>query len=302
MGIRAKFVVIISILSLIATVAIGYSSYTFSRQNALADAKGKGEMLFNYAQASGTFFARYQHPIVEERIADKDTFIPELMSRFVVQRMTFEVFLENQKKGYQFKQATLDPLWTDNKANAEEQKIIKEFAASPATTAKDGIISKNGEQFFYIAKPVKIDKETCLICHGNPADAPQDQRDLYGTDHGYNWKMNEIVGANMVYISIEEALVAAKSMTLKIFLIGIVSLLVTIICIWVFLDRAVVAPIIRLANLATDISLGKNLCDSAHTDSKDEIGVLANGIDRLRISVNRLLKRSCPNQGQEKKE
>ncbi len=302
MGIRAKFISIIGVLSLLATIAIGYSSYMFSRQNALADAKSKGELLFNYVQASGTFFAKFQKPVVDELITNQDTFIPELMSRFVVQRMSFDVFLEKQKKGYQFKQATIDPLWPDNKADAEEVKIIKEFAATPAATVKDGILTKNGEQFLYIAKPVKIDKQRCLDCHGNPADAPQDQQDLYGTDHGYNWKMNEIVGANMVYVSIEEALVAAKAMAWKIFLIGIACLLVTIACIWVFLDRGVVAPIVRLSNIATDISLGKNLCDSAHTDAKDEIGALANGIDRLRISVNKLLKRTCPDKSQEKKE
>ncbi|MDP3694823.1 MAG: hypothetical protein Q8R42_01770, partial [Desulfocapsaceae bacterium] len=55
-------------------------------------------------------------------------------------------------------------------------------------------------------------------------------------------------------------------------------------------------PIIRLSETAKNISIGKNLCDSAHSEAKDEIGVLANSIDRLRISVNKLLKRTCPNQ------
>ena len=75
----------------------------------------------------------------------------------------------------------------------------------------------------------------------------------------------------------------------------------TIICIWVFLDRSVVAPIIKLSDSAKDISIGKNLCDSIHTDSNDEIGGLANSIDRMRISVNKLLKRTCPETKSRKK-
>ncbi len=298
MGIRAKFVIIISVLSLLATIAIGATSYWLSRQNALVDAKNKGEMLFNYIGASEKFFSKYQYPIIkEELMMDTDRFIPELMSRFVVTRMEYDLFAETQK-GYQFKQATKDPLWPDNKADAGELKIIQEFSGNPSLKTKEGTLVRGGEQFFYIARPVKIDQEFCLRCHGDPATAPQDQKDIYGTDHGYNWKLNEIVGTSMVYVSITDAMATAKSTTIKIFLIGIGCLLVTIACIWVFLDRSVVAPIIRLSETAKNISIGKNLCDSAHSDVKDEIGVLANSIDRLRVSVNKLLKRSCPNQEQ----
>ena len=158
-----------------------------------------------------------------------------------------------------------------------------------------------GEKYFYTAKPIKVTKAFCLTCHGDPADAPADQRDIYGIENGYNWKMDSTVGTSIIYISISKTLADAKQSALKIFFVGIGCLLVTIVCIWVFLDRSVVAPIIHLSGAAKDISIGKNLCDSIHTDSNDEIGGLANSIDRMRISVNKLLKRSCPDRKKEKK-
>ncbi len=298
MGIRAKFITIISVLSLLATLAIGYTSYMLSRQTALTEAKDQGEMLFNYVEASGSFFGKYQKPLIDELVTDKDTFIPELMSRFVVKRMVADLFSETQK-GYRFKQATIDPLWPDNKADAEELKIIQYFTSNPSAVNQEGIIERDGEKFFYISKPVRVDKPYCLDCHSDPAKAPQGQQDIYGTEHGYNWKLNDTVGASMVYVSITQALAMAQQSALKIFFVGIGCLLVTIICIWIFLDRGVVGPIIRLSETAKNISIGKNLCDSAHSDTKDEIGVLSNSIDRLRISVNKLLKRTCPNQNQD---
>ena len=301
MGIRAKFITIITVLSLLATIAIGYTSYVLSRQNALADAKSKGEMLFNYIEASGTFFGKYQKPLIDELLTDKERFIPELMSRFVVKRMEYDIFAETQK-GYQYKQATIDPLWPENKADADELEIIQYFATNPSVKNKEGIVVKDGEQFFYAAKPVKVEKEFCLKCHSDPAIAPQEQREIYGIENGYNWKLNDTVGASMIYISVSQALATAQASALKIFFIGIGCLLVTIACIWIFLDRAVVGPIVRLSETSRDISIGKNLCDSVHSDAKDEIGVLANSIDRLRISVNKLLKRSCPDRNQDKKE
>ena len=146
MGIRAKFITIISVLSLLATIAIGYTSYMLSRQSALADARSKGEMFFNYIEASAKFFGKYQKPIIDELVTDKSRFIPELMSRFVVKRMEYDLFAETQK-GYQFKQATLDPLWPDNKADVEEQKIIQYFASNPSAKDKEGIIERGGNSF-----------------------------------------------------------------------------------------------------------------------------------------------------------
>lgn len=293
MGIRSKFIVIITVLSLLATIAIGYTSYMLSRQSAIAEAKSKGEIIYNYIKASGKFFGKYQYPLIMEDNMDKDRFVPELMSKFVVSRMEFEIFQETLE-GYLFKQATLDPLWPDNKADVDEQKVIAYFEANPESTEKQGVMEKEGDNFFYTARPIRIDKAFCLTCHGDPADAPGDQRDIYGTENGYNWSMGETVGTSIVYISISKAMDDAKQSALKIFTVGIVCLLVTIICIWVFLDRTVVAPIIQLSSSAKDISIGKNLCDSIHTESSDEIGGLANSIDRMRISVNKLLKRTCP--------
>jgi len=300
MGIRSKFIVIITVLSLLATIAIGYTSYMLSRQNAIAEAKSKGEIIYNFIQASGKFFGLYQYPLIMEGNTDRDIFIPELMSKFVVNRMEFEIF-EETLEGYKFKQATLDPLWPDNKADKDEKQVIAYFEANPEANEQQGVMAKKGEKYFYTARPIRIEKEFCLTCHGDPADAPGDQRDIYGVEDGYNWTMGSTVGTSIVYISIAKAMEDAKQSALKIFTVGLGCLLVAIICIWLFLDRSVVAPIIRLSESAKDISIGKNLCDSIHTSSNDEIGALANSIDRMRISVNKLLKRTCPgNRGRKK--
>ena len=291
MGIRSKFIIIIAVLSLLATLAIGYTSYMLSRQSAIAEAKSKGDIIYNFIEASGKFFGKYQYPLIMEQNEDMDIFIPELMSKFVVSRMEFEIF-EETLEGYKFKQATLDPLWTDNKADKDEVTVIKYFDANPKVADKQGVMTKGGQQYFYTAKPIRITKAFCLTCHGDPADAPADQRDIYGVENGYNWVMNSTVGTSIVYISISQALADAKQAAMKIFMVGVGCLLVTIICIWVFLDRVVVAPIIKLSGASKNISLGKDLDDSLHTESKDEIGALANAIDRMRISIVKLLKRA----------
>ena len=53
----------------------------------------------------------------------------------------------------------------------------------------------------------------------------------------------------------------------------------------------IVKPVIMLEQRATEISLGKNLNESIVMPSQDEIGSLGRAIDRLRISIEKMLQR-----------
>lgn len=293
MGIRTKFILIIVLVSIISAAVIGAINYKLSQQTTLAEAKEKGELLFDYIQASKDFFRKHQRPMIDDLLVDKNRFYPEIMSGFVVQRMEFDIF-KQKNKGFIFKQATLDPLWPDNKANSDEEKIIRYFQQNQSILKKEGTIKKDGRDYFFIAQPVSIEKKFCLKCHSDPSIAPQDQKEIYGTKHGYNWKMGDIVGASFVYISISEALKNAQKNALVLLSVGTGCLFIFICLIWFFLDRKIVAPIVKLSALAQDISIGKNLLQKIEITSKDEVGDLTAAINRLQYSVRMLLKRNKP--------
>jgi HAMP domain-containing protein len=223
-------------------------------------------------------------------VFEKDRFYPELMSGFVLTRGTFDIFKKNLT-GYNFKQATLDPLYPPNKADEWETGLIAMFAEQPELKAHEGTMERDGETFFYLAKPIKVGDKDCLRCHGDANDAPKDQVEIYGSSNGYNWKDGDTVAAYVVYVSVEEALANARKGAITLYLIGASCLLVALIGIWLFMDRFVVNPIVRLSIKAEEISLGKNLEESVGIKQNDEIGALANAIERLRMSMVRILKR-----------
>ncbi|MFA6284543.1 MAG: DUF3365 domain-containing protein [Desulfurivibrionaceae bacterium] len=289
MGIRSRFMIIMAIIFGIATVGIGTASYLFSKRNAMLEAKSKGELIFNYILATRDFYTEKQRPLIME-VFEKDRFYPELMSGFVLTRGTFDIFQKNLT-GYKFKQATIDPLYPPNKADEWEAGLIAMFAKQPELKAHEGTMQRNGETFFYLAKPIKVAGKDCLRCHGDVNDAPKDQVEIYGSNNGYNWKDGDTVAAYVVYVSVEEALTNAKKSAITLYLIGAGCLLVALIGIWLFMDRFVVNPIVRLSAKAEEISLGKNMEESVGIKQNDEIGALANAIERLRMSMVRILKR-----------
>ena len=289
MGIRGRLIAIVLFLSLVAVAAIGAASYKFSTSHAIAEAKDKGDIIFNYIMAQRDFFREEQRSLAME-IVEKDRFYPALMSGFVVTRATWDRF-KKTLPGYMFKQATIDPLFPDNKADGDETEIINEFRADDTKKRLEGVINKQGEDFFYIATPIKIIKKGCLRCHGNPADAPKDQIEIYGTENGYNWKMGDTVATFIVYVSISKAMEEAKKTAAVLILIGAGTILLLIVSIWFFINGSVVKPILTLSARTEEVSLGRNLQETIVHKANDEIGHLASAINRLRISLVKVLKK-----------
>lgn len=289
MGIRTRFIIIMGLLSLLALVALGWASYKFSTRAAMQSAASKGEIIFNYLQAQRHFFRKNQTPLISELI-EKDRFYPNLMSGFAATSTTFDYF--NQKMpGFMIKYAADNPLKETNRADDFEDSILKQFRQDKQLKETSGTISKNGINFFYRAIPLKVDHPDCLECHSDPAVAPKDQVVIYGTESGYNWQLNDTVASLVVYIPISEAIARAKQNALFLLAIGAGCLIFALFIISIFLERGVVRPLIRLNNRTEEISLGKGLEQPVVVASNDEIGSLSRAIDRLRISVGRMLSR-----------
>ena len=288
MSIRIRFLSIIGILSLIAAVCLAFTSYRFSVNNAMKEAKNTGSLIFNYLDASRMYFRDHQRPLIMD-LVEEDRFFPELMSGFTLTRGIWEKFSQ-KVPDYVFKQATVDPLYPPNKADEQELKIIDLFRNNPKMKTTEGIVEKNGSNFYYFARPVKM-KKKCLRCHGDPVNAPKDQVEIYGSETGYHWTDGDTVASFVVYVPIQKALDSAKDSARILFLIGMAGIIILMLVIWICLNKFVINSVKMLEERTTDISLGKNMDNTIETSNEDEIGSLARAIDRLRISMIKMLER-----------
>ncbi len=289
MSIRTRFLLLIGILSLLATLGIAYASYQFSVNSAVEEAKAKGQIVFDYIESSRQYYKQHQRKLIMELIP-KNEFIPELQSGFTLTRGVAETFLK-KNPDYVFKQASLDPLHLPNKADKDDLEIINTFKKQPNKKYDDGRITKNGKSYYFFAKPIKVEEEKCLRCHGDPVNAPEEQKRIYGTEHGYNWKLGDIASAYIVYVPLQKAFDLAKKESFNLVFIGAVIVAVMMAVLWFFFNLYIISPISMLEKRATEISLGKNLSETIATSTNDEIGSLARSIDRLRISVEKMLQR-----------
>ncbi|WP_028581229.1 Tll0287-like domain-containing protein [Desulfogranum japonicum] len=292
MSIRVRFLFLIGVLSVMSILIIGIFSYQFSMDKALTDAREKGELVFNFLEASRAHFRNEQKPNIE-KLLNTSTLQEELpahlVSGFALTRGVWDKFLE-RNTDYIFKQATLDPLVETNKADEEDLKIIRDFQANPGKVQLSGTTVRENGKYYYLAEPIPV-KKKCLTCHGDPQDAPAWQRKIYGTENGYNWKEGDIASAYIVYVPVQKAVTLAQKNALVLIGIGTSVILVLMLLIWATFQRYVINPLSMLEERTVQISLGKNLDSPIGIQSKDEIGALASAVDRLRISVEKMLSR-----------
>ncbi len=289
MSIRVRFMILIGVLSLLAILGISVASYKFSINNAMNEARDKGKLVFNFLESARLHFKKVQRPRILELAGPGQRVPVELKSGFALTRGVWAEF-EKKVPDYAFRQATPSPLNPANKADDDDMKIIDIFRNDPEITSTEGMISRKGDPYYYFAHPIHVG-ESCLRCHGDPANAPEWQKKQYGTDQGYNWKAGEVASAYVVYVPLKKALEQAKKSAVDLVLIGVVCILAFMLVIWFFFSRYIITPVTMLEKRATEISLGKNLGEPIRTPSRDEIGSLARSVDRLRISVEKLLQR-----------
>lgn len=85
-----------------------------------------------------------------------------------------------EKEGYKFRIASEKPRREDNKANAEELRVLDKFKADPSL--QEWVEKSKDGSTLAVIRPVRIsEKQGCLACHGNPSKSPwENGRDILG--------------------------------------------------------------------------------------------------------------------------
>jgi methyl-accepting chemotaxis protein len=112
----------------------------------------------------------------------------------------------------------------------------------------------------------------------------------YGDQHGFNWKMNEVVGAQMIFVPADRILTNAQRLFLSFMGITLIMFGTAIAIVNVWMQRQVVKPVTKIAHIVEAISMG-DLNAKLDSQRRDEIGLLANAIDRLSVSLQMAMRR-----------
>lgn len=272
-------------LLLILVAGIVLSSVTLSnvlRRNAEAEVTDTALLLMETMNSVRNYTSDQVKPELVDRLDTQ--FLPETVPAYSAR----EVF-ENLRKSstyneFFYKEATLNPTNLRDKADSFEAELVGDFKSDVNKSEINGTRVAQGRNIFYIARPIEITKASCLECHSTAAAAPPSMVDFYGPNNGFGWKMNEIVGAQIISVPANTVIDKANRTTFLI--VGIVSVIFAFVLFLVnlLLSRQVITPLKRIARTAEEVSRG-NLSIEFEQTSNDEVGMLAKSFTRMKRSL-----------------
>ncbi|HCW92242.1 MAG TPA: hypothetical protein DHM44_01005 [Flexistipes sinusarabici] len=168
---------------------------------------------------------------------------------------------------YNFKVVSPNPIKKRNKADAFETQALMQFKTK-GTDTEIYKIDKKDKVLRYI-KPM-VTKEFCIKCH------PE-------------YTVGDINGGISITIPIQDTLKEIRSSRIYFGIFGISTLIIVLVSLILILSNIVTKPIKQLTDRAEKISTG-DISISTATEREDEIGALSNAIERLRISIKKLMK------------
>ena len=228
-------------------------------------------------------------PELAERLATEEYFIPETVPAYSAREVFEDLRTQPKYENFFYKEATLNPTNLRDKADTFETEITRQFRQDKLLKEKTGFRTDGVNKFYYIARPLEIKKASCLECHDTPARAPANLVSTYGSEHGFGWKLNEIVASQIVSVPASKVYEAADR--LKLLVLGVVGsiFLIAIALINLFLKKSIIQPIRKMAILSNEISTGDLDREFSH-DSNDEIGIFAKSLNRMVQSLKMALE------------
>ncbi len=281
-----KFNLVLLGIFVLGFLIAGYVSWSALQANAREEIVQNARLMMESALSSRNYTTTQVKPLLETQM--KYTFLPQSVPAYAAT----EQFNELRKKhpDYTYKEATLNPSNPRNRAADWEADVVNNFRQSSTTSEMVGERDTPIGRSLYLARPIQVKSKTCLDCHSTVDAAPKTMLDLYGSANGFGWKMDEVIGAQIVSVPMAVPIQRAVE-TFRAFMGSLAIVFAAIfVLLNVMLYTMVIRRVTKLAGIADQVSLGNMDAGEFRAGSKDEIGVLTEAMGRMKASLVQAMK------------
>ena len=286
MGLRLKFNLVLIGVFVVGLVVSGIISWNLLQGNARDEVVRNADLLMETALAVRGYTVAQVKPHLEDKL-DKE-FLPQTVPAYAATEALNEV--RKKYPDYSYKEATLNPTNPRNRAVEWETDVVNAFRNKSDLKELSGERVSATGRALYVARPIKIGNPACLVCHSVPAAAPASMIKLYGSNNGFGWKHNEIIGAQVVSVPMTLPVENAN----RAFITFMLSLAAVFVAVFVALNLMlswiIIRPIASMSAAADKVSVGNFDIAEFSEAGKDEVSVLAASFNRMRRSLQQAMK------------
>ena len=284
MGLRLKFNLVLLAVFVIGLGVTGFVSYELLHKNA------RDEVLRNAGVMMEASLSMRNYTVSQVRpnlAVDPDKFLPQSVPAFgATEIMTL---LRKKYPDYAYKEAALNPTNPRNRAVEWETDIVNAFRSEPDRGEISGMRDTPTGRSLYLARPFQIKDPNCLACHTTAEMAPAAMVRIYGPSNGFGWKLNEVIGAQIVSVPMELPIRNANRAFVTFMTSLTVVFAVLFVILNVMLTLLIVQPITQLSEAAIQISKGRLDVAELPEKGRDEVSQLGQAFNRMRRSLEKAI-------------
>lgn len=272
-SIKAKFRIGVALISILVCTFVAAAAYVLLRNFVTDQIYKETDIFIGMADSTRRYVKDVLRPAVSSLLPD-DGFVPYAMSTTYVGREIMNR-LGERFPDFSYKRAAYNPANPTNRADELEMEKIRWFSLNPDRKDWHGLILKGQSSYYARFYPIRAEEE-CLRCHGDPRDAPQQMKNIYGTQGGFGYRVGEVVAADVVYIPVDVTFFRVKETAWNVFLVAMVILFALLAMFHLLFNRTVVLEmnglLARFRRISDPRSGDKPLVPTAETN--DEFGQL----------------------------
>ena len=264
----------------------GYIANSILQENAKREVVTQASIMMEGALAIRNYTITEIKPLLIEQL--EQTFLPQTVPSYAATQ-NFDRLREAHPE-FIYKEAALNPTNPRNRAVDWESDIIQQFRNNVELKEIIGERNTPTGPSLFLARPMQINDADCLICHSTLDEAPEPLKTLYGTTNGYGWKLNEIVGSQIVSVPLSVPLSNANYV-FNVFIFSLASIFVLIFFIINILLRIfVIRPVHRITVIADEISKSGSSKGEFQIKGNDDIAKLSQSFNRMRRSLEKAME------------
>jgi hypothetical protein len=111
-------------------------------------------------------------------------------------------YLREKFPDYFYKEATLNPTNPRDRATDWESDVVNQFRGGTGLAEFIGTRDSSTGTSLFLARPIKVNNVSCLQCHSTADKAPVEMIKLYGEANGFGWKLDDVIGAQIVSVPV----------------------------------------------------------------------------------------------------
>ncbi len=286
LSIAAKINLVFILIFALGFVVAGIVTNALLKESAREETIQSARLLLGSASAVRTYTSKQIVPLLRAQLESQ--FLPQSVPSYSAVE-NFNIVSQNYPN-FSYKEATLNPTNPRDRATDWEADVVNKLRADTNLKEYVGERDTPTGRSLFVARPLQIKDPSCLQCHSTPDAAPIKMLDVYGPNNGFGWKLNEIVGAQIISVPMTVPLERADAI-FKTFMLSLLGVFVFLflalnVMIHVFITRRIIA----LSSLADQVSMGQFDAAEFNTKGSDELSALAQSFGRMRTSLARAMK------------